>query len=81
MNAEFFALAFTSALNPKLLTLDLLLIENPPVRRELGLPFHPVWMMPAPTGNGWIRGALGNEPGQGMGRDWYGGHWHDIAGG
>jgi hypothetical protein len=28
MNAEFFALAFRSALNPKLLALDLLLIEN-----------------------------------------------------
>jgi Sap-like sulfolipid-1-addressing protein len=28
MNAEFFALAFTAALNPKLLGLDLLLIEN-----------------------------------------------------
>jgi len=28
MNAEFFALAFISALNPKLLALDLLLIEN-----------------------------------------------------
>ena len=28
MNATFFALAFTAALNPKLLGLDLLLIEN-----------------------------------------------------
>jgi hypothetical protein len=28
MNAEFFALAIASALNPKLLALDLLLIEN-----------------------------------------------------
>src|SRR2546430_12452259 len=28
MNAEFFALAFRAALNPKLLALDLLLIEN-----------------------------------------------------
>jgi hypothetical protein len=28
MNAEFFALAFLSALNPKLLALDLLLMEN-----------------------------------------------------
>jgi hypothetical protein len=28
MNAEFFALAFTAALNPKLLAIDLLLIEN-----------------------------------------------------
>src|SRR6202158_2320748 len=28
MSAEFFALAFLSALNPKLLALDLLLIEN-----------------------------------------------------
>jgi hypothetical protein len=28
MNAEFVALAFTAALNPKLLALDLLLIEN-----------------------------------------------------
>jgi hypothetical protein len=28
MNAEFFALAFTAALNPKLLAVDLLLIEN-----------------------------------------------------
>src|SRR5438552_11824049 len=28
MNAEFFALAFVAALNPKLLALDLLLIEN-----------------------------------------------------
>ena len=28
MNAEFFALAFTAALNPRLLALDLLLIEN-----------------------------------------------------
>ena len=28
MNAEFFALAFSAALNPKLLALDLLLIEN-----------------------------------------------------
>jgi hypothetical protein len=28
VNAEFFALAFTAALNPKLLGLDLLLIEN-----------------------------------------------------
>ncbi len=28
MNAEFFALAFLPALNPKLLALDLLLIEN-----------------------------------------------------
>jgi hypothetical protein len=28
MNAEFFALAFFAALNPKLLALDLLLIEN-----------------------------------------------------
>ena len=28
MNAEFFGLAFLSALNPKLLALDLLLIEN-----------------------------------------------------
>ena len=28
MNAEFFALAFTAALNPKLLGIDLLLIEN-----------------------------------------------------
>ena len=28
MNAEFFALAFLSALNPKLLAMDLLLIEN-----------------------------------------------------
>ena len=28
MNAEFFALAFLSALNPKLLAIDLLLIEN-----------------------------------------------------
>ena len=28
MNAAFFALAFLSALNPKLLALDLLLIEN-----------------------------------------------------
>jgi Sap, sulfolipid-1-addressing protein len=28
LNAEFFALAFTAALNPKLLALDLLLIEN-----------------------------------------------------
>jgi len=28
MNAEFFALAFTASLNPKLLALDLLLIEN-----------------------------------------------------
>jgi hypothetical protein len=30
MNAEFFGLAFLAALNPKLLALDLLLIENPP---------------------------------------------------
>src|SRR6516162_6454991 len=28
MNAEFFALAFSAALNPKLLAIDLLLIEN-----------------------------------------------------
>src|SRR6516162_5725570 len=28
MNAEFFALAFTTALNPRLLAVDLLLIEN-----------------------------------------------------
>src|SRR4249920_1772598 len=28
MNAEFFALAFFAALNPKLLALDLLLVEN-----------------------------------------------------
>src|SRR6478609_10794829 len=28
MNAEFFALAFAAALNPKLLALDLLLVEN-----------------------------------------------------
>jgi hypothetical protein len=28
MNAEFFALAFSAALNPKLLAVDLLLIEN-----------------------------------------------------
>ena len=28
MNAEFFALAFFAALNPKLLAIDLLLIEN-----------------------------------------------------
>lgn len=28
MNGEFFVLAFTAALNPKLLALDLLLIEN-----------------------------------------------------
>ena len=28
MNAEFFALAFVAALNPKLLALDLLLVEN-----------------------------------------------------
>ena len=28
MNAEFFTLAFLAALNPKLLALDLLLIEN-----------------------------------------------------
>src|ERR1017187_10832273 len=28
MNAEFFALAFLAALNPKLLAVDLLLIEN-----------------------------------------------------
>src|SRR5215469_12019649 len=28
MNAEFFALAFAAALNPKLLAVDLLLIEN-----------------------------------------------------
>jgi len=28
VNAEFFVLAFTAALNPKLLALDLLLIEN-----------------------------------------------------
>ena len=28
MSAEFFALAFTAALNPKLLALDLMLIEN-----------------------------------------------------
>src|SRR6516225_9534100 len=28
MNAEFFVLAFTAALNPKLLAVDLLLIEN-----------------------------------------------------
>src|ERR1700746_1978445 len=28
MNAEFFALAFVAALNPKLLAVDLLLIEN-----------------------------------------------------
>src|SRR3974390_3599432 len=28
MNAEFFVLAFSAALNPKLLALDLLLIEN-----------------------------------------------------
>jgi hypothetical protein len=28
MNAEFFALAFFAALNPKLLAVDLLLIEN-----------------------------------------------------
>jgi cytochrome c biogenesis factor len=28
MNAEFFALAFVAALNPKLLAIDLLLIEN-----------------------------------------------------
>ena len=28
MNAEFFALAFTAALNPKLLAMDLLLVEN-----------------------------------------------------
>ena len=28
MNAEFFALAFTAALNPKLLAVDLLLVEN-----------------------------------------------------
>jgi len=28
VNAEFFALAFTAALNPKLLAIDLLLIEN-----------------------------------------------------
>src|SRR5689334_1879685 len=28
MNAEFFALAFTAALNPKLLAIDLLLVEN-----------------------------------------------------
>src|SRR6201995_3552750 len=34
MNAEFFALAFLSALNPKLLALDLLLIEN---RRRRGM--------------------------------------------
>ena len=34
MNAEFFALAFLSALNPKLLALDLLLIEN---RRPLAM--------------------------------------------
>jgi hypothetical protein len=28
MNAEFFALAFFAALNPKLLAIDLLLMEN-----------------------------------------------------
>jgi hypothetical protein len=28
VNAEFFALAFTAALNPKLLAVDLMLIEN-----------------------------------------------------
>ena len=28
MNAQFFALALTAALNPKLLAIDLLLIEN-----------------------------------------------------
>ena len=28
MSAEFFALAFTAALNPKLLAIDLLLVEN-----------------------------------------------------
>jgi len=28
VNAEFFALAFSAALNPKLLAIDLLLIEN-----------------------------------------------------
>ena len=28
MNAEFLALAFVAALNPKLLALDLLLVEN-----------------------------------------------------
>src|SRR5260370_31001443 len=34
MNAEFFALAFFAALNPKLLAIDLLLIEN---RRPRGM--------------------------------------------
>ena len=42
MNAEFFALAFFAALNPKLLAVDLLLIENRRPRAMfvwlLGLP-------------------------------------------
>ncbi len=43
MNAEFFALAFTAALNPKLLAVGLLLIEN---RR----PQAPAWSPPAGYG-------------------------------
>jgi hypothetical protein len=37
MNAEFFALAFTAALNPKLLAFELLLIENQRPRNVLSL--------------------------------------------
>src|SRR5690242_5283186 len=42
MNAEFFALAFVAALNPKLLALDLLLAQN---RLALYLPRQPLWLL------------------------------------
>jgi hypothetical protein len=43
MNAEFFVLAFTAALNPKLLAVDLLLIENrrQSIRRRAGVTCRP----------------------------------------
>jgi hypothetical protein len=47
MNAEFFALAFPSALTPKLLTLDLLLIEN---RRPRAMFLCLLLALPLPLG-------------------------------
>ncbi len=48
MNAELFLLAFAAALNPKLLALDLLLIENCRPRAMFGCICRAAWAWPSP---------------------------------
>ncbi len=57
MNAQFFALAFIAALNPKLLAIDLLLIENRRPRAIFVRPARPPARPAQGTSPGRRRGA------------------------